>query len=235
MVGLVRGWTVSAVIGVGIWLLSLPLVVAHQVAPASASTAVLSTTASEATPSIAREFRNVRPPYVIGQLAVPVVFEVLRPPVPVVLPVAVRPAPPRPAPPAPPQPAPTVAVPANTLVIPGVGLRQHVSDYTDCTGNAGVPHWDVWRWTCAGTNNTYIMAHNPGIFTPILRLQVGDIIQYGDPAGGVHTFKVTSTTIVNNTETWPMDALSKPSITLQTCWNYDGSRDFIVRAEEVLG
>jgi hypothetical protein len=218
---------------VGVWVLSFPLVVAHQVSPASVPTAAVSATAPDASDSIARQFRVVRPPLVIGQLAVPAVFEAVRPPAPVVVPVAVRPAPPRPAPQAPPAPAPTVAVPANTLVIPRLGVRQHVSDYTDCTGAAGVPHWDVWRWTCAGTNNVYVMAHNPGIFTPILGLQVGDIIQYGDPAGVVHTYKVVSTTIVSYTDTSPMNALSVPSITLQTCWNFDGTQDFIVRAVQI--
>lgn len=235
MFGQVRGWTASAVIGVGIWLLSIPLVVAHPTIPVSATGASLSAAAPVAGTSIARQFRTVRPPLVIGELAVPTLFEAQRPPV-VVAPVAVRPAPPRPAPPAPPAaPAPPapVTVGANTLDIPKLGLHQHVSDYTDCTGNAGVPHWDVWRWTCAGTNNTYILAHNPGIFTPILNLQVGDIIKYGDPAGVVHTYRVTFTTTVNNTDTSVMDALPIPSITLQTCSDYAGTRDFIVRGVQV--
>jgi sortase (surface protein transpeptidase) len=77
------------------------------------------------------------------------------------------------------------------------------------------------------------MAHNPGIFTPILGLRAGDIIKYGDPSGRVHTYRVSYTTIVSNTQLWPLGGTSQSSLTLQTCWTWDGSRDFIVRAIEI--
>jgi sortase (surface protein transpeptidase) len=159
------------------------------------------------------------------------------PPVPLVaaplataLPAPVAPA--RPAVPAPPPPAP-VALRANTIVIPRLGLNQPVGWYSDCLGRAAVPRWGTWRWSCAGANNTYIMAHNPGIFTPILGLRAGDIVKYADPSGRVHTYRVSSTTIVSNTQMWPLSATPTASLTLQTCWTWDGSRDFIVRALEI--
>jgi sortase (surface protein transpeptidase) len=143
---------------------------------------------------------------------------------------AVRPATPasRPAP----APAPAV-VRANTIVIPRLGLNQPVGWYGDCLGRAAVPRWGTWRWSCAGANNIYVMAHNPGVFTPILGLHAGDIIRYGDPSGRVHTYRVTSTTIVSNTQMWPLGATPSSTLTLQTCWTWDGSRDFIVRALEI--
>lgn len=95
-----------------------------------------------------------------------------------------------------------------------------------------MPRWGSWRWSCAGANNTYIMAHNPGTFTPILGLRAGDVVQYGDPNGNVHTYHVSYTTIVSNTQIWPLGATGVSSLTLQTCWTWDGSRDFIVRAVE---
>ncbi len=104
--------------------------------------------------------------------------------------------------------------------------------YGDCLGRAAVPRWGTWRWSCAGAKNTYIMAHNPGIFTPILGLRAGDVVQYGDPSGRVHTYHVSYTTIVSNTQLWPLGATGVSSLTLQTCWTWDGSRDFIVRAVE---
>ena len=61
----------------------------------------------------------------------------------------------------------------------------------------------------------------------------GDIIQYGDPSGRVHTYRVSYTTIVSNTQLWPLGATSSSALTLQTCWTWDGSRDFIVRALEI--
>lgn len=136
----------------------------------------------------------------------------------------------RPAPP----PAPAIlTVRANTIVIPRLGLSLPVGWYSDCLGQAAVPRWGAWRWSCAGANNTYIMAHNPGTFTPILHLQVGDVVKYGDPSGQVHTYRVSSTTIVTNTTLWPLAATDALSLTLQTCWTWDGSRDFIVRAVQV--
>ena len=94
-----------------------------------------------------------------------------------------------------PAPAPAPVVRANTIVIPRLGLNQPVGWYRDCLGRAAVPRWGTWRWSCAGANNIYVMAHNPGVFTPILGLHVGDIIRYGDPSGRVHTYRVSSTTI----------------------------------------
>jgi Sortase domain len=131
-----------------------------------------------------------------------------------------------------PAPAPAV-VRANTIVIPRLGLSQSVGWYSDCLGRAPVPRWGTWRWNCAGANNIYVMAHNPGVFTPILGLRAGDIVKYGDPSGRVHTYRVSYTTIVSNTQLWPLGATSASSLTLQTCWTWDGSRDFIVRALEI--
>jgi hypothetical protein len=44
---------------------------------------------------------------------------------------------------------------------------------------------------------------------------------------------VTVTTIVNNTQLWPLSGTPVPSLTLQTYWTWDGSRDFIARAVQV--
>jgi len=135
----------------------------------------------------------------------------------------------------PPRPAaaPVAAVRANNLVIPRLGLNQPVGWYSDCLGRAAVARWGAWRWSCAGANNIYVMAHNPGVFTPILGLHAGDIIKYGDPSGRVHTYRVSYTTVVSNTQLWPLGATAGSSLTLQTCWTWDGSRDFIVRAVEI--
>jgi len=135
--------------------------------------------------------------------------------------------------PAPPKPPPAPVARANTIVIPRLGLSQPVGWYSDCLGRAPVPRWGAWRWSCAGVNNIYVMAHNPGVFTPILGLRAGDIVQYGDPSGRIHTYRVSSTTIVSNTQMWPLGATPSSTLTLQTCWTWDGTRDFIVRALEI--
>lgn len=232
-----RRWRAPLLGGLALWLLSFPLLTSHPkpvtpVAAASIETApadwfdqallqqalhqeqVALTAASKAVAALVSPSPLVAAP---AATAVPMA----------------APAVPVPAPVAPPAPPPAPAVHANNIVIPRLGLNQPVGWYGDCLGRAAVPRWGTWRWSCAGANNVYVMAHNPGIFTPILNLHAGDIVEYGDPSGRVHTYRVSYTTIVNNTQLWPLGATSVSSLTLQTCWTWDGSRDFIVRAVEI--
>ena len=235
MANLLRRWRGPLIGGVAIWLLSFPLLMWH---PAAASQPVYA-----AGVAIARD--DAADHRLVGQLvrdrvvaaqaaAARAVQEALAlaasQAVVATAPAAtaVQPAPPA----ARPVSAPT-AVLANTIVIPRLGLVQPVGWYSDCSGRAAVPHWGAWRWSCAGSNNIYVMAHNPGTFTPILGLRAGDIVKYGDPSGRVHTYRVSYTTIVSNTQMWPLGATSASSLTLPPCWTWDGSRDFIVRALEI--
>jgi len=229
MAGLVRGWRAPLFGGVALWLLSFPLLTAHP-APVMQAAAHLSRPA-DAQAAARRLVRQVALDQHLARAAAEPLPLVVATPAPASAPaaaVALAPAAPaaRPAPAAP-------VVRANTVVIPRLGLSLPVGWYSDCLGRAAVPHWGAWRWSCAGANNTYIMAHNPGTFTPILGLHAGDIVEYGDPSGRVHTYRVSYTTIVSNTQLWPLGAASSSSLTLQTCWTWDGSRDFIVRALEI--
>jgi sortase (surface protein transpeptidase) len=222
MANLLRRWRGPLVGGVAIWLLSLPLLTWH---PASANHAVYAQGAaiSQADVSDHRlvlQLERDRAAAQAAQEALVLAAAVAAP--------AVQAAPPAHRPVAAP-----LVVRANTIVIPRLGLVQPVGWYTDCSGGAAVARWGAWRWSCAGGNNIYVMAHNPGTFTPILGLRAGDIVQYGDPSGRVHTYRVSYTTIVSNTQMWPLAATSASSLTLQTCWTWDGRRDFIVRALEI--
>jgi sortase (surface protein transpeptidase) len=235
MANLLRRWRAPLVGGVAIWLLSFPLLMWH---PAAASHPVYAEAAAIVRADAAdhRLVRQLERERLVAaqaaaaaakaaaeaQAASAAAAAAAR------LATAAQPAPPAGRP----VPAP-VAVRANTLVIPRLGLVQPVGWYGDCLGRAAVPRWGSWRWSCAGSNNIYVMAHNPGTFTPILGLRAGDIVQYGDPSGRVHTYRVSYTTIVNNTQMWPLGGTSTSSLTLQTCWTWDGSRDFIVRALEI--
>ncbi len=236
MAHLLRRWRTPLVGGVAIWLLSFPLLTWHPAASSHVAYAqgVAIAQADAADHRLVRQLERDRaaaraaaqaaaqaaeePLAVAASQAAPVAAPAV---------AAVQPAP-APHPVAAPQ-----AVHANTIVIPRLGLVQPVGWYSDCSGRAAVPHWGAWRWSCAGGNNIYVMAHNPGTFTPILGLRAGDIVQYGDPSGRVHTYRVSYTTIVSNTQMWPLGATSASSLTLQTCWTWDGSRDFIVRALEI--
>jgi sortase (surface protein transpeptidase) len=227
MATLLRRWRAPLLGGIAIWLLSFPLLTSHPtpITPASAALRVKVADADDHLLFL-RQTRKEQAALAASQL-----LAAAATPVPLVsdsLASAVHQAAPAP------QPAPAaVALRPNTIDIPRLGLDQPVGWYGDCLGRAAVPRWGTWRWSCAGANNTYIMAHNPGVFTPILGLHAGDIVKYADPSGRVHTYRVSSTTIVSNTQMWPLGATATSSLTLQTCWTWDGSRDFIVRALEI--
>jgi len=237
MAHLLRRWRTPLLSGVAIWLLSFPLLTWHSTAsshPVYAQAAAIAR-ADAADHRLVRQLERER---VVAQAAAEAAAQAAEE----ALAVAASQAPVVAAPaanavqPAPQAPHPVAAPPAvraNTIVIPRLGLVQPVGWYSDCLGRAAVPRWGAWRWSCAGSNNIYVMAHNPGTFTPILGLRAGDIVQYGDPSGRVHTYRVSYTTIVSNTQMWPLGATSASSLTLQTCWTWDGSRDFIVRALEI--
>ena len=232
MANLLRRWRAPLVGGAAIWLLSFPLLTWH---PASASHPVYAdgvaiVKADAADHRLLRQLVRERVVAVQIAAAAQAAGNALALAASAAAPgtLAAQAAPPAHRPVA----APPV-VRANTIVIPRLGLVQPVGWYTDCSGRAAVARWGAWRWSCAGSNNIYVMAHNPGTFTPILGLRAGDIVQYGDPSGRVHTYRVSYTTIVSNTQMWPLGATSASSLTLQTCWTWDGSRDFIVRALEI--
>jgi hypothetical protein len=222
MASLVRRALVPLLAGIAVWLISFPLLTSHPAPPSQpVASRSLSAVAADAgdRATVLELLRERRAALAVATAAA------VATPAPQVA-VAVQ------RPPAAPAPA-ILVVRANTIVIPSLGLSLPVGWYGDCLGQAPVPRWGAWRWSCAGANNTYIMAHNPGTFTPILRLHVGDVVEYGDPAGRVHTYRVSATTIVTNTTLWPLAATDAVSLTLQTCWTWDGSRDFIVRAIQI--
>ena len=229
MAGLWRRWRTPLLGGVAVWLVSFPLLTSHP-APINAASAAHHAQGASVEAGDHRLFLERAREEQAVLATMQVLAAAAATPMPLVsAPVAnaVQAAAP------PPQPAPALVAHANTIVIPRLGLSQPVGWYSDCLGRAPVPRWGAWRWSCAGVNNVYVMAHNPGVFTPILGLRAGDIVLYGDPSGRVHTYRVSSTTIVSNTQMWPLGATPSSSLTLQTCWTWDGSRDFIVRALEI--
>ena len=227
MAGLLRRWRAPLLGGIAVWLLSFPLITSH---PAPITSASAAHRADGATVEAgdhrlfvqrAREEQAALAALqVLAAAATPMPVAPVANAVPAVAPAA-------------PKPPPPLVARANTIVIPRLGLSQPVGWYSDCLGRAAVPRWGAWRWSCSGVNNIYVMAHNPGVFTPILGLRAGDIVQYGDPSGHIHTYRVSSTTIVSNTQMWPLGATPSSTLTLQTCWTWDGTRDFIVRALEI--
>jgi hypothetical protein len=97
---------------------------------------------------------------------------------------------------------------------------------------SGLGYYDVYRWGCAGANNTYLMGHASGSFYNLWRgyhtgkLKTGQSVYFADAKGKVTQWRVlwikhVTTTYLNNTAgSWATNASSTPIMTLQTC---DGS------------
>ncbi|HEY4845884.1 MAG TPA: sortase [Candidatus Dormibacteraeota bacterium] len=231
MADLLRRWRAPLLGGIAVFVLSFPLLMLHpaSITPVAAAYGVKPADVEAGDRLVfAQRAREQQAAMAAEQLLAAAATPMPLVSAPLANAVHQAAAPPRSAP----APAPAV-VRANSIVIPRLGLNQPVGWYSDCLGRAPVPRWGTWRWSCAGANNIYIMAHNPGIFTPILGLRAGDLVRYADATGRVHTYRVSSTTIVSNTQMWPLGATSSSTLTLQTCWTWDGSRDFIVRALEI--
>ena len=111
---------------------------------------------------------------------------------------------PAPTPPPPPPPAPVAfAVPP---AIP----------YTDCSGATPLGRSNVYQDMCVGV--TVLMAHNPGMFTPVASLSVGDRVSYDG-----RTYTVTAKRVVPRTEILH-DAASNPApLVLDTCYDPAGT------------
>ena len=136
-----------------------------------------------------------------------------------------------------PSPSPTAttapkAAPAalrkNSLVISALGINASIRTLPTC---GGLISNYVYRWTCAGHNNLYLLGHAYGIFKPVHdgyhagKLKAGMIALYVDSKGKVHRYRLAWVQDLplatwGKGATWA--ATSGPVITLQTC---DGATD----------
>jgi hypothetical protein len=95
------------------------------------------------------------------------------------VPVAVAPA----APPAP--------LLRNMLISDSGGLRTGVGVYSDCSGRTALTHAVAAIDTCVA-GPTYFVGHDPGVFTPLMSMSVGDVITWYDRNGAAHPMRIVS-------------------------------------------
>lgn len=140
---------------------------------------------------------------------------------------------PTPKPTAKPTPRPTPKPPAtyagkNHLWVPALGMSEEVRTW-GCKGGT-LPNY-VYIWTCAGTNNLYLLGHNNKyVFGPFVSyydrhgkaLPKGMDLYYANSKGKVTHYKLTFTKIVRYGSDAQMrliyDNLGTPSVTIQTCY-----------------
>ena len=122
----------------------------------------------------------------------------------------------------------------NHLWIPSLGISHSVAGFA-CTRSTP-PGPGVYRWGCAGKNNTYLFGHAWSTLKPLHdayvsgHLHAGMVAYYADGSGHVRAYKVTAIKVVTPDQTaWAIAAQSVPSMTLQTCVGANSQYRLLVR------
>jgi sortase A len=90
-----------------------------------------------------------------------------------------------------------------------------------------------------GAPGTCVIAgHRDTHFAVLEDLVEGDPVRLEDPSGTVHTYRVTATAVVDESETAVLAASALPTLVLITCWPFDavnpgGPLRYVVWAESV--
>jgi hypothetical protein len=109
----------------------------------------------------------------------------------------------------------------NHLWMPALGINRAVYLFS-CTRSTALDNL-VYRWGCAGQNNTYLMGHAWGVFKPLHdayvqgRLRVGMELIYADSVGRIHRYRITTWRVVLPTDISWIGSFSVPTMILQTC------------------
>ncbi len=125
--------------------------------------------------------------------------------------------------------------PIGEIQIPRVGLTAVVAQGdSDAVLRRAVGHLDGTAWP-GQSGNVVLAGHRDTFFSPLKRVQVGDVITLRT-RGGDFTYLVESTSVVPPGDVQVLQPTGRPTLTLITCFPfaYFGSAPdrFIVRARE---
>jgi hypothetical protein len=123
----------------------------------------------------------------------------------------------------------------NHVWIPKLGINRSVASFP-CSRSRPPDNY-MYRWGCAGRNNVYLLGHAYSAFKPLHdayvggRLRKGMKVIYADGSGHVRTYAVIwwKVTRPTTSASWAWAALSRPSMTLQTCVGAHSEFRLIVR------
>ena len=113
----------------------------------------------------------------------------------------------------------------QTVAVPGVAdfsLADAIT-YTDCTGSTPLAPTAIYRDVCL--SGIYLVGHNPGPLTPILKLEVGARVSYHN-----HLYAITSKAIRTTAAQWNEAQRHPADLTIQTCANDELSRVWVFTA-----
>ena len=136
-----------------------------------------------------------------------------------------------------------VSLGTNHFSFPAAGISSLRVSYWDCARVDNLPN-AVYRWGCAGSNNTYLLGHAYGVFKPLNAayhsgaLRVGAIAYYAGSDGTTRAYRVTTIRRELIAREWdwrPWAAAAQPvrSLTLMTCDDAKSEYRILVRLVEV--
>jgi hypothetical protein len=126
---------------------------------------------------------------------------------------------------------PSAGAPANTpqtaVEAPNpVFSLPHALSYSDCSGAMPLGRTAVYRDLCMP--GVYLVAHNPGPFTSIVQLLVGDRVSYQG-----HVYAILSRALMTPATQWNEAQRHPADLTLQTCAGDAQSRVWVFKGSEL--
>jgi hypothetical protein len=124
---------------------------------------------------------------------------------------------------------PLPAPPRDRLVSNDVPLDTGVGLYADCSRATELTHATAAIDACL-PGRQYFIGHNPGVFTPLLDIKVGNTITYIDGSGAPHPYRVVGVRTWNRF--WGSPPFVQPDVSaqFQTCVTPDAVWDQILDA-----
>jgi hypothetical protein len=122
--------------------------------------------------------------------------------------------------------------PQNWLLSDDGTLNTYVGIYGDCSGRQQLTYASAAIDTCLG-GRTYFIGHNPGVFTPLMRMDAGSELTYYDAARTAHRLRIVGVRRWYRFDGAPPLLRADVAYQFQTCITLDGTWDRILDAVEV--
>jgi hypothetical protein len=113
-------------------------------------------------------------------------------------------------------------------------LQVRLGTYSDCSGRSPLQRDEAAVDTCI-PDRAYIVGHNLGVFTPLLRMRVGDHITWTDPSARPRRLRIIAVRDWVAADGVPPVETGDVVVQFQTCITPDGSLDRILDAVEEAG
>lgn len=116
------------------------------------------------------------------------------------------------------------------IIIESVGIELPVNyEWTDAKLSSSPCYYDGLLYE----DTLIIGGHNSSIhFGPLHQVELGDVVEFIDPSGTVHTYTVTESYVIAETEVEELKDIGDSDLTLFTCYS-DNSYRRVIRCERI--